>query len=123
MSEKTFVKITGHLLKNISQPARIRILQAIGEGEACVCHLEALLGYRQAYISQHIMALRKIGLLDSRREGRFIYYRLRNPRLLDLFDLAAEIAGVPQEALAELRLPRSPDSCPCPNCSPIPAGA
>lgn len=123
MSGKTFVITTSRLLKNISQPARIHILQAIGEGEACVCHLEALLGYRQAYISQHIMALREIGLLDSRREGRFIYYRLRNPRLLDLLDLAAEVAGVPPEALAELHPPRSLDSCTCPNCSPIPAGA
>ncbi|NWG07099.1 MAG: winged helix-turn-helix transcriptional regulator [Chloroflexi bacterium] len=45
------------LLSAIASPQRIAILLAIGTGEACVCHLEASLGWRQAYISQHLMAL------------------------------------------------------------------
>jgi len=53
------IRKMSHVLGAIQQTARLRILLAIGEGEACVCHLETLLGYRQAYISQHLMALRK----------------------------------------------------------------
>ena len=52
-------KLISRLLESISKPARIQILLAIGEDEACVCHLEAVLGYRQAYISQQLMALRE----------------------------------------------------------------
>ncbi len=50
--------LISNIFRQLSQPSRIEILLAIGEGEACVCHLEAKLGMRQAYISQHLMALR-----------------------------------------------------------------
>lgn len=78
------------LLETISKPARLRILSAIGQAEACVCHLEAVLGLRQSYISQHLMALRSAGLLDTRREGRYVYYSLCDERILALIAGAAE---------------------------------
>ena len=62
------------LLESFSPLARLEILLLIGAGEACVCHLETRLGYRQAYISQHLMALRQAGLLASRRNGKYIFY-------------------------------------------------
>jgi DNA-binding transcriptional ArsR family regulator len=66
------------LLALIGQPVRIQILLMVGAGEVCVCHMEAALRMRQASISQHLMILRKAGLVSSRRDGRNIYYRL-NP--------------------------------------------
>ncbi len=99
-----------HLLQTIGQPARLQILLAIGEDETCVCHLEAALGWRQAYISQHLMALREAGIVSDRRAGRYIHYRLQTPALLEIIRRAAQIQGV---ALPEL----SPSSeCSCPNC-------
>jgi ArsR family transcriptional regulator, arsenate/arsenite/antimonite-responsive transcriptional repressor len=50
------------LFQTVGQPARLQILLALGGGEACVCHLEATLHWRQAYLSQHLMALRKVGI-------------------------------------------------------------
>jgi DNA-binding transcriptional ArsR family regulator len=67
------------LLLTISAPARLEILLIVGAGEACVCYLESRLGYRQAYISQHLMALRQAGLIDSRREGKYVFYRRIKP--------------------------------------------
>src|SRR5512137_1041834 len=100
-----------HLLQTIGQPARLQILLAIGETETCVCHLESTLGWRQAYLSQHLMALREAGIVSDRREGRYIHYRLRNPSLLAIIHQAAALQAV------ELpRLSPSPD-CGCPNCS------
>ena len=99
-----------HLLQTIGQPARLEILLAIGEGEACVCHLEAMLGRRQATLSQHLMALREAGLVDDRRDGRYIFYRLRDPALLALVHEAARLQGLALPSLAP-----SPD-CGCPNC-------
>ena len=84
---------------------------AIGEGEACVCHLEATFGWRQAYLSQHLMALREAGLVADRRASRFIYYHLVNPRLLGVLREMAEMQDV---SLPEL----SPSpACECPNCT------
>jgi DNA-binding transcriptional ArsR family regulator len=100
------------VLVQIAHPARLAILLSIGNEEACVCHLEALLGKRQAYISQHLMALRDAGILRTRREGKFIFYRLRDPMLLKLIELAAKMENVDISAV-----PTSA-TCNCPNCVP-----
>ena len=108
------------LLRAIDQPARLKILLAIGRGEACVCHLEAPLSMRQAYISQHLMALRKAGVLASRRDGRYVFYRLSDPRLLDLIETAGIIANVEHEALQTLVHSELPPHCECPSCEVSP---
>ena len=102
------------ILQAIDQPARLEILQVIGSGEACVCHLEAALGQRQAYISQHLMALRDAGIITSRRSGRYVFYRLKDERILDLIRLAGSLAGIPPTAPAA---PQAGQDCPCPHCS------
>ena len=89
------------LFQVLSSETRLEILLAIGDGEACVCHLEADLGYRQAYISQHLMALREAGLLSTRRDGRFIYYRLEKPEIMDMVKLAAQQAGMDVSDIAK----------------------
>ncbi|MGW8252092.1 MAG: ArsR family transcriptional regulator, partial [Anaerolineales bacterium] len=58
-------KKISRLLDVIGKPARLQILLAIGSGEACVCHLESVLGMRQAYISQHLMSMRKSRVLSA----------------------------------------------------------
>ena len=105
------------LFRVLGQPSHLDILLAIGTGEACVCHLEAATGCRQAYISQHLMALRSEGLLVSRRDGRRIYYRLKNAGVLDLIRTAASVAGKTdiEAALNQWAGPLS--NCPCPHCS------
>ena len=104
-------------LSAIASPQRIAILLAIGNGEACVCHLEAALGLRQAYISQHLMALRKANILMDRREGRFVFYRLKNASLLDLITGAASQTGISTETISSLINTQTNHSCECPHCS------
>jgi DNA-binding transcriptional ArsR family regulator len=106
------------LLETISPLTRLQILLAIGTGEACVCHLEAALGLRQAYISQHLMALRKADVLLDRREGRYVFYRLKDQSLLDLITDAATLSGVSAEDVSALINHDVNPSCECPNCAP-----
>jgi ArsR family transcriptional regulator len=110
MANISSVEEIASFLQTIGQLARLQILLAIGEGETCVCHLESTFGWRQAYLSQHLMALRKAGILLARRGGRYIHYRLANPALLNLIHLAAELQDVTLPDLAP-----SPE-CNCPNC-------
>jgi ArsR family transcriptional regulator len=97
-------------MRSIDQPARLQILLAIGDSETCVCHLEATFGWRQAYLSQHLMALREMSIVEARREGRFIHYRIANQTLLKVIH---DIAGLLETALPELA--PSP-TCGCSNC-------
>ena len=110
-------------LSIIASPQRIAILLVIGKGEACVCHLEAALGWRQAYISQHLMALRKADILRDRREGRYIFYSLKDASLLDLISASATLSGLSAETVSSLINTQTNPSCECPQCSPalIPA--
>jgi DNA-binding transcriptional ArsR family regulator len=103
------------LFQILSQPSRLRIVEALGGCEACVCHLEALLGERQAYISQQLTFLKDAGLVDFRREGRNIYYHLTNGKLLEVIHSANMFLGHPQED----RNQNEPvPGCPCPHCNP-----
>ena len=100
------------LFQTLSVAPRLEILLAIGASEACVCHLEAALGYRQAFISQHLMALREANLLETRRDGRFVFYRLADRRILDVLVQTGEILGQPVTIQPELSA-----ACECPNCA------
>ena len=105
-------------LQAIASPQRIAILLAIGKGEACVCHLESALGWRQAYISQHLMALRKADILQDRREGRYVYYRLKTASYLDLILDSATLSGLSAEAVSAVINTQTYPSCECPHCTP-----
>jgi DNA-binding transcriptional ArsR family regulator len=109
--------IISQLFSNLSQPARIQILLVVREQESCVCHLMAALGLRQASISQHLMALRELGWVKARRDGRLIYYSLADQRLVGLIEQAAAIANISLEEIEKLSR-RPLENCPCPQCHP-----
>lgn len=121
MKKQTIPQISEQIagpLEAIASSQRIAILLAIGQSEACVCHLESALGWRQAYISQHLMALRKADVLEDRREGRYVYYRLKNLDYLDLIAASAKARGLSAESIFETIESKIYPSCECPHCAP-----
>jgi DNA-binding transcriptional ArsR family regulator len=101
------------LFKALMHPVRLAILDVLRDGEECVCHMEATLGYRQAYISQHLMVLREAGLVGDRREGLNIFYRVMRPEIYALLEAVRQMLGV----LDSDPVPDPVASCPCPHCS------
>jgi ArsR family transcriptional regulator len=97
--------VLAELFQMMGQPARLQILLIIGNGEACVGHMKAVMKKRQAYISQQLMILRDKGLVETTREGRNIYYRLTNPEILNLIRSAARIM---QLDLLDIEVPDVP---------------
>ncbi|MEN6410812.1 MAG: metalloregulator ArsR/SmtB family transcription factor [Anaerolineaceae bacterium] len=106
------------LMRLVGQPSRILILLAMGEREVCVCHLEAALDQRQAFISQHLKQLRKAGFVIAERRSRHIYYRLANPGLMDIIQTAARLTGNMDWFDAAQNSGPLPN-CSCPECSGI----
>jgi len=117
MKTTRYEKKAGKIFSVMGNPFRIKLLLTIGRGEACVCHLKALLGKRQAFISQHLMALRKAGLLETRREGKYVYYHLSNLDTLDVIRKAGVVAGLGDIALDNFESPDFLPTCPCPKCA------
>jgi len=74
------------LLALLAHPIRLQIVELLRHGEVCVCDMQAALNQRQAYVSQHLMALREAGLVTCRKDGLRVYYRLSDPRILRVLD-------------------------------------
>ena len=64
------------LLKTLANPDRLLLLCNLVEGECNVSALEALTGIRQPTLSQQLGVLREEGIVETRREGKFIFYRI-----------------------------------------------
>ena len=107
------------LFKALMHPARLAILDILRDGEHCVCHLEHMLGYRQAYISQQLSVLRENGLVLDRRDGLNIYYHTADPQIYTLIDLSAQLTGNPTRLLYSSSRQHSRSTCPCPQCSQV----
>ena len=63
-------------LRALADPTRLRILALLAGGEVCVCHIHEALGIPQPTASRHLAYLRRSGLVDARRDGLWVHYRL-----------------------------------------------
>lgn len=78
-------------LKALAHEGRLMILCSLANGEKSVTELERLLSSRQAAVSQQLARLRLEGLVSHRREGKAIYYRLKDPKATRLLELLYEM--------------------------------
>jgi DNA-binding transcriptional ArsR family regulator len=111
----TFQEVT-ELFKVLMHPTRLAVLEMLRNGEECVCHMTAMLGARQAYISQQLMVLREAGLVIDRRDGWNIYYRTIRPEVYRVLDAARSMVASEHTEQLTFVLPNRSDSCPCPKC-------
>jgi len=117
MNISTDVVNLADVIRLIGQPVRIQILLILANDSACVCHIEAVTGIRQAAISQQLTILRKAGLVQATREGRNIFYSLSHPDIIQSINNVAAVLKIPQKSLAALSNNPFPN-CPCPRCNP-----
>jgi len=85
--------------KALSSPHRLEILELLAQGERTVDSLATEIGLSLANTSQHLKALRQAALVDTRKEGLFVHYRLADAQVYDLY---LAIRGVAEHQLAEL---------------------
>lgn len=83
---------TQRLLRALAEPIRLQVVQALQDGERCVCELTGDLELAQSKLSFHLKVLKDAGLIRSRQEGRWIYYRLEPSALLLLRDWLGRLA-------------------------------
>ncbi|MEI7989951.1 MAG: metalloregulator ArsR/SmtB family transcription factor, partial [Chloroflexota bacterium] len=95
----------------LTHPARLAILEILRQGEECVCHLEAYLGYRQAYLSQQLSVLRQAGLVQVRKDGRNVFYHVVEPKIYEILDAAHNVVCKGELPVRDIK------DCPCPKCS------
>ncbi|WP_100444649.1 ArsR/SmtB family transcription factor [Glycomyces xiaoerkulensis] len=88
MPDDEQVRIAADALRMLADPTRLRLMWALLQGEENVACLADLVGARPTAVSQHLAKLRLAGLVDSRREGTYIYYRAADHHVLPLIEQA-----------------------------------
>ncbi len=102
------------LFKTLAHPARLAILSILRDGEQCVCHIEAMLKLRQAYISQHLKVLKDAEIVSDRRDGWNMYYHVTRLEVFEIMDAMFALTVRPETILHA----HSEAECPCPKCHP-----
>ena len=84
-------KQLARVIKAVGNESRMVILERLGDGECTVGQLTALVGHDQSTVSKHLSVLRSHGIVDDRRDGNNVYYRLLTPCVLDFFMCASKV--------------------------------
>jgi ArsR family transcriptional regulator, arsenate/arsenite/antimonite-responsive transcriptional repressor len=101
----------------LGDETRVRIVALLVHGELCVCHLEQALGLSQPNCSRQLSILRAAGIVESRREGTWVYYRIidqEHESVTNVLDVLARTFGAERALRADhVRLKKAcgPDAC------------
>jgi len=83
MNEKELLKI----LKALSDQTRLKILELLLEGEKCVCEIFPRVKRTQSTVSIQLKVLEKAGILEPKRIGKKVFYRIKDSRIYDIFKI------------------------------------
>ena len=94
MAEDIVTKLTADFFKTLSHPVRIKILHSLKNGELCVCDIIEEVGIEQSNLSQHLGILKKQGIIDSRKDGQKVIYRI-------VYQSVMDVVGAAEKTLSE----------------------
>ena len=89
--EGRLFELQAAICKTFANAWRLRIVEALSEGELTVSELVASLGISTSNVSQHLGIMREKGMVEYRRQGGHVYYRLSNPKVLTACRLMREV--------------------------------
>lgn len=73
------------MLKAMAHPVRIKIIEALAQGEKCVCELQKLSKFKMSTISRHLLQMKNAKIIAGRRDKNQIFYKLLVPCVLNVF--------------------------------------
>ena len=79
------------IAKAIAHPLRIAIVNFLKDGEQCVCDIAEHIGAERSNVSRHLSVMVNAGLLECRKEGLKVIYRLRTPCILEFFSCVSSV--------------------------------
>jgi len=100
-------------MKLLAHPERLCILDVLRREPECVCHLEAVLGKPQPYVSQQLGLLRQAGMIEDEKAGLNVYYRLVDAEIVAWLD---QVLGEVESEHPQMAHYKQIISCPCPKC-------
>lgn len=89
--KRTVYKRQAAVLKALANESRLMIVDRLTRGECTVGELTGVVGSDQSTVSKHLAVLRSHGIVEDRREGNNVYYKLLTPCVVDFFACASEV--------------------------------
>ena len=86
LADDSLYELHASVCKAIAHPARLKVLDLLRGGEECVCRLAPQVGVTETNLSQLLAVLRRAGVVESRRDGHQIFYRVRDKRIFKVID-------------------------------------
>ena len=99
---KRYIAAQARIFKALGHPSRLLMVDALREGEKCVCELQALVGDDMSTISKHLAVLREAGVVSAEKRGTSIYYRLTLGCLDTFLQCTGEL--VERRALSQMEM-------------------
>jgi ArsR family transcriptional regulator len=100
MAQRSILALEVRMLRALSDPTRLEIIEYLSAGERCVCEIIPAFERSQSTISKHLNILYEAGIVDRRIDGKRTLYRIRNPRI---FNLLKEVDAIVLDQITELR--------------------
>jgi ArsR family transcriptional regulator len=85
MTQQETYKHKAQIIKAMAHPSRLMMIDALADGEKCVCELQQLVGSDMSTVSKHLSVLRNAGIVDDRKQGLQVYYSLCCPCIINFF--------------------------------------
>ena len=103
LEKKYNVQRRARVIKAMAHPSRLMMLEALAEGELCVCDLQKLVGSDISTVSKHLSLMKAAGLVEDRKEGLWVHYRLRVPCILQFMDCVDAVLNEEKESACCIR--------------------
>jgi ArsR family transcriptional regulator len=96
--ERHHLERRAKVIKAMAHPSRLLMLEALADGEQCVCDLQKLVGADISTVSKHLAVMKQAGLVEDRKEGLWVHYRLRVPCVLQFMSCIEAVLSEKTEA-------------------------
>ena len=90
MDEKQLYKYHAEFCKVLTNPKRLEIMFLLGQRKLCVEEIAEKMNIRETNVSQHLSIMRKKGIVNTRREGKYIYYSIANRKIIKACSIMRE---------------------------------
>lgn len=88
------------IIKALAHPARLMMVDELGDGAKCVCEIQSVVGSDMSTVSKHLAVLKNAGIVEDEKRGLQVYYSLRCPCVVEFFDCAEKVLETSAKAQA-----------------------
>lgn len=88
--QQRLYELKSQIIQAVAHPIRLAVIDFLGEDEQCVCDIVDYVGAQRTNVSRHLGVMLKAGVVESRKDGLKVYYKLRTPCIIKFLDCVTE---------------------------------